>query len=52
MVAMAILRKVFHLEEYFAPLQFNNLSLLMVTMACLWAYFTFAENGTIAFEQA
>lgn len=46
MVAMAILRKVFHLEEYFASRQFNNLSLLMVTMACLWAYFTFAEHLT------
>lgn len=46
MIAMAILRKVFHLEEYFGPLQFNNLSLLMVTMSCLWAYFTLAEHLT------
>ena len=45
-VVMAILRRVFHLEEYFAELQFENLSLLMLTMSCLWAYFTFAEHLT------
>ncbi|GMR22876.1 MAG: polysulfide reductase NrfD [Acidobacteriota bacterium] len=46
LVAMAILRRVFHLEEYIGPLQFNNLSLLLVTMSCLWAYFTLAEHLT------
>jgi molybdopterin-containing oxidoreductase family membrane subunit len=45
-VAMAIFRKVFHLEEFFRPLHFANLGLLMLTMACLWAYFTFAEHLT------
>jgi len=45
-IAMAILRRVFRLEAYFADLQFNNLSLLMVTMSCLWAYFTLAEHLT------
>ncbi|MGH9336069.1 MAG: NrfD/PsrC family molybdoenzyme membrane anchor subunit, partial [Vicinamibacteria bacterium] len=47
MVAMAILRKVFHFEEFFTPSTFSNLSLLLVTMACLWAYFTFAEHLTV-----
>jgi molybdopterin-containing oxidoreductase family membrane subunit len=45
-VAMAILRKVFHFEEFFTPLTFSNLSLLLITMSCLWAYFTFAEHLT------
>ena len=43
---MAVLRKVFHLEKFFGALQFNNLSLLLVTMSCLWAYFTLAEHLT------
>ena len=46
MIAMAILRKVFHLEKFIGALQFNNLSLLLVTMSCLWAYFTLAEHLT------
>lgn len=45
-VAMAILKKVFHFEEFFTPLTFSNLSLLLITMSCLWAYFTFAEHLT------
>jgi molybdopterin-containing oxidoreductase family membrane subunit len=45
-VAMAIFRKVFRFEEFFQPLHFQNLGLLMLTMACLWAYFTFAEHLT------
>ncbi len=45
-VAMAILRKVFHFEAFFTPLTFSNLSLLLITMSCLWAYFTFAEHLT------
>ena len=43
---MAAFRKAFHLEDYFRKEQFTNLSLLMVAMACLWAYFTFAEHLT------
>jgi len=45
-VAMTILRKAFHFEEFFTPLGFSNLSLLLITMSCLWAYFTFAEHLT------
>jgi molybdopterin-containing oxidoreductase family membrane subunit len=45
-VAMAILRKVLHFEEFFTPTGFSNLSLLLITMSCLWAYFTFAEHLT------
>ncbi|MDP7295746.1 MAG: polysulfide reductase NrfD, partial [Vicinamibacterales bacterium] len=47
LIAMAILRKTFRLEAYFRPIHFNNLGLLMLTMACLWFYFTFAEHMTV-----
>ncbi|MCK5420849.1 MAG: polysulfide reductase NrfD [Deltaproteobacteria bacterium] len=46
-IAMAILRKVFHLEEYLKPIHFNNLGLLLLTMCLLWFYFTFAEYITV-----
>ena len=46
LIAMAILRKVLRLEAYFRPIHFNNLGLLMLTMSCLWFYFTFAEHLT------
>jgi molybdopterin-containing oxidoreductase family membrane subunit len=46
LVAMAILRKVFHLEDYLQPIHFNYLGLLMLVMVLLWCYFTFAEYLT------
>jgi len=45
-VAMAILRKIFHLEAYLKPVHFNNLGLLLLTMSLLWFYFTFSEYLT------
>jgi Ni/Fe-hydrogenase subunit HybB-like protein len=42
----AILRRVYHLEEYLQPKHFNNLGLLLLTMALLWFYFTLAEYLT------
>lgn len=42
----AILRKVYHLEQYLQPLHFNNMGLLLLTMSLLWFYFTFAEYLT------
>ena len=42
-IAMAILRKVLHLETYLRPEHFNNLGLLLLTMCLLWFYFTGAE---------
>ncbi|MFQ5930336.1 MAG: NrfD/PsrC family molybdoenzyme membrane anchor subunit [Acidobacteriota bacterium] len=45
-IAMAILRKVFRLEAYLEPVHFNNLGLLLLTLALLWLYFTFAEYLT------
>jgi Ni/Fe-hydrogenase subunit HybB-like protein len=45
-VAMAIVRRVYGLERYLLPIHFNNLGLLLLVMACLWLYFTFAEHLT------
>ena len=45
-LAMALLRKFLHLEEYLRPLHFNNLGKLLLTTSLLWFYFTFAERLT------
>jgi Ni/Fe-hydrogenase subunit HybB-like protein len=45
-LAMALLRKFLHLEEYLKPLHFNNLGKLLLTLSLLWFYFTFAERLT------
>src|SRR5512144_2395443 len=42
-IAMAIIRKAYHLEGYLKPIHFNNLGILLLVMALLWFYFTFAE---------
>ncbi|MBI4476275.1 MAG: polysulfide reductase NrfD [Acidobacteria bacterium] len=46
-VAMAILRRVLHLENYLRPLHFDNLGKLLLMMSLLWTYFVFAERLTI-----
>jgi len=45
-LAMALLRKTLHLEEYLQPLHFSNLGKLLLTFSLLWFYFTFAERLT------
>jgi Ni/Fe-hydrogenase subunit HybB-like protein len=45
-IAMAILRKLLHLEEYLKPLHFDNLGKLLLVMSLLWFYFVFAERLT------
>jgi molybdopterin-containing oxidoreductase family membrane subunit len=45
-LAMAILRRVYHLEAYFKRIHFNNMGLLLLLMSLLWTYFTFAEYLT------
>ena len=45
-LAMALLRKFLHLEEYLKPIHFENLGKLLLTMSLLWFYFTFAERLT------
>jgi Ni/Fe-hydrogenase subunit HybB-like protein len=42
-IAMAIIRKAYHLEDYLKAVHFNNLGLLLLVMCLLWFYFTFAE---------
>src|SRR5579859_3566807 len=45
-LAMALLRKFLHLEEYLEPIHFDHLGKLLLTMSLLWFYFTFAERLT------
>ena len=45
-IAMAIIRKVYHLEGYLRRVHFNNLGILLLTMTLLWFYFTLAEHLT------
>ncbi len=46
-IAMAILRRVYHLEAYFKDVHFNNMGLLLLVTTVLWFYFTFAEHLTV-----
>src|SRR3989454_2618639 len=46
-LAMAILRKLLHLEEYLVPVHFDNLGKLLVLLSLLWVYFVFAERLTV-----
>src|ERR1035437_2133594 len=48
-VALAVLRKVFKLENYLKPAHFSNLGKLLAIMSALWLYVTFAEFLTSAF---
>ncbi|HET9515004.1 MAG TPA: NrfD/PsrC family molybdoenzyme membrane anchor subunit [Gemmatimonadales bacterium] len=43
LIAMAVVRRVYHLEAYLKPIHFHHLGLLLLVMALLWVYFTFAE---------
>ncbi len=46
-IAMNIIRKVYHLEDYLRPVHFNNLGILLLVMTLLWFYFTFTEYLTV-----
>ena len=46
-VAMNVIRKVYHLEDYLRPIHFNYLGILLLVMTLLWFYFTFAEYITV-----
>src|SRR6266498_1520758 len=43
LIAMAIIRRVYHLQDYLKDIHFNHLGLLLMVMSLLWFYFTFAE---------
>jgi molybdopterin-containing oxidoreductase family membrane subunit len=45
-VAMIIFRKAYRLEGYLKPVHFRYLGQLLLVMALLWFYFTFAEYLT------
>jgi len=45
-IAMAILRRVYGVKAYFKDIHFNNMGLMLLLMALLWTYFTFAEYLT------
>jgi len=45
-IAMAVLRKALHLEDYLRPVHFHNLGKLLLLMSLLWGYFMFAERLT------
>jgi molybdopterin-containing oxidoreductase family membrane subunit len=47
MLAMYLLRKGLHIEEYLNDKVFNNLGLMFLAFAMLWSYFTFAEHLTV-----
>ena len=42
-IAMAVIRWVYRLENYLRDVHFNNLGLLLLVMSLLWTYFTFSE---------
>ena len=46
-IAMTLLRKFLHLEEYLHPVHFQNLGKLLLMMSLLWGYFVFAERLTV-----
>jgi molybdopterin-containing oxidoreductase family membrane subunit len=46
-VALNIIRKTMHLEQYLTPHHFGNLAKLLLLMSLLWLYFTFAEHLTV-----
>ncbi|MBI4559493.1 MAG: polysulfide reductase NrfD [Candidatus Hydrogenedentes bacterium] len=45
-IAMLIIRKVYHLEGFLKPVHFHNLGTLLLAMTLIWTYFTFAEYLT------
>ncbi len=51
-LAMALLRKALHLEQYLQPVHFSNLGKLLLTFSLLWLYFTFAERLTAWYGNA
>ena len=46
LIAMALIRRIYKLENYLKPIHFNYLGMLLFVMTLLWFYFTFAEYIT------
>ncbi|KKM20779.1 hypothetical protein LCGC14_1642050 [marine sediment metagenome] len=45
-ITMALLRKIYRLENYLLPIHFNYMGMLLLIMSLLWFYFTFSEYLT------
>src|SRR5438093_1474154 len=45
-IAMTLVRRFLHLEEYLHPMHFLNLGKLLLMMSLLWSYFIFSERLT------
>jgi molybdopterin-containing oxidoreductase family membrane subunit len=45
-IAMAIMRKLLHLENYLLPIHFEDLGKLLLVMTLVWLYMVFAEHLT------
>ena len=45
-LAMSVVRKAYHLEDYIRPAHFNNLGILLLVFTLLWLYFTITEYLT------
>ena len=46
-IAMALIRRFLHLEEYLKPIHFENLGKLLLVFSLLWIYFIFSERLTV-----
>lgn len=47
LVAMVVLRRAYHLEDFFRPVHFDYLGRMLLVLSLLWFYFTFAEYLTV-----
>lgn len=45
-IAMAVIRRAYRLDNYLKPIHFNYLGVLLLVMTLLWFYFTFSEYLT------
>ena len=45
-IAMALIRRIYYLQDYLKPIHFHHLGTLLLVFALLWFYFTFAEHLT------
>jgi Ni/Fe-hydrogenase subunit HybB-like protein len=46
-IVLAVLRRIYHLQDYLKPVHFSNLGKLLLVMSLLWLYFTFCEYLTV-----
>ncbi|SPF37692.1 Polysulfide reductase (modular protein) [Candidatus Sulfopaludibacter sp. SbA4] len=49
-LAMCLLRRIFHLEDYLKPVHFRNLGLLLLSFSMLYLYFNVNEYLTLGYK--